>query len=188
VLFNYLANLIKLKKNFLRDWGGGNEERGYSYMKSLIKGYGREKRLGYTALWNNSEAQFHVLLFGIMSTFIYWCHTKPRYYTTIITISSVTFQNTIQFSFLHKKKFCLFKYLFSVHWARQLKQQHSWCLFRTWQVQILVEIMLIPIEVFSYFPQSRQQNAWKVLHIRSWLIPSTSYAITQYYSTLHSLS
>jgi hypothetical protein len=29
---------------------GGNEERGYSYMKSLVKGYGREKRLGYTVL------------------------------------------------------------------------------------------------------------------------------------------
>jgi hypothetical protein len=30
--------------------GGGNEERGYSQMKSLIKGYGREKNLGYTGL------------------------------------------------------------------------------------------------------------------------------------------
>jgi hypothetical protein len=26
--------------------GKGNEERGYSQMKNLIKGYGREKRLG----------------------------------------------------------------------------------------------------------------------------------------------
>jgi hypothetical protein len=32
--------------------GGGNEERGHSYMKSLIKGYGREKRLGCTVLDN----------------------------------------------------------------------------------------------------------------------------------------
>jgi hypothetical protein len=31
--------------------GGDNEERGgYSQMKTLIEGYGREKRLGYTAL------------------------------------------------------------------------------------------------------------------------------------------
>jgi hypothetical protein len=30
--------------------GGGNEERAYSEMKSLIKGYGREKRLGPTRL------------------------------------------------------------------------------------------------------------------------------------------
>jgi hypothetical protein len=29
---------------------GGNEERGYSQMRSLIKGYGREKRLGTAVL------------------------------------------------------------------------------------------------------------------------------------------
>jgi hypothetical protein len=32
--------------------GGGNEERGFSYMKSLIKGYGRERRLGTAGLIN----------------------------------------------------------------------------------------------------------------------------------------
>jgi hypothetical protein len=32
--------------------GGGNEEKGYSKTKNLIKEYGREKRLGYTALAN----------------------------------------------------------------------------------------------------------------------------------------
>jgi hypothetical protein len=30
--------------------GWGDEERGYSYMKILIKGYEREKSLGYTVL------------------------------------------------------------------------------------------------------------------------------------------
>jgi hypothetical protein len=30
--------------------GGGNEERGYSYIESLIKGYGREKRLSCAGL------------------------------------------------------------------------------------------------------------------------------------------
>jgi hypothetical protein len=32
--------------------GGGNEERGYSKMKSQIKVYGREKRMGCTGLDN----------------------------------------------------------------------------------------------------------------------------------------
>jgi hypothetical protein len=32
--------------------GRGNEVRGYSYLKILIKGYGRENRLGYTVLDN----------------------------------------------------------------------------------------------------------------------------------------
>jgi hypothetical protein len=72
-----------------------------------------------------------------------------------------------------KKKSCLFKYLFSFHWARQLKQQHSWRLFRTWQVKILAGIILILIEVFPHFPQSLQQmpgqynilgNDWFLLH------------------------
>jgi hypothetical protein len=31
---------------------GGHEERGYSEMKNLIVGYGREKMLGYTVLDN----------------------------------------------------------------------------------------------------------------------------------------
>jgi hypothetical protein len=39
--------------------GRGNEERGYSLMKSLIKGYGREKRLGYTGLGNVGSLSTH---------------------------------------------------------------------------------------------------------------------------------
>jgi hypothetical protein len=31
--------------------GGGNEESGYSYIKSLIKGYEREKKGWDTLLW-----------------------------------------------------------------------------------------------------------------------------------------
>jgi hypothetical protein len=52
VSFDYLANLRKLKKNFFCGMGGHNEERGYSSMKSLIKGYRREKRLGTAVLDN----------------------------------------------------------------------------------------------------------------------------------------
>jgi hypothetical protein len=39
--------------------GGGNEERGCSLMKSLIKGYGREKSLGYTGLDNVESFKSH---------------------------------------------------------------------------------------------------------------------------------
>jgi hypothetical protein len=35
--------------------GWGNEERGYSYMKNLTKGYGREKRLRTAALVNELD-------------------------------------------------------------------------------------------------------------------------------------
>jgi hypothetical protein len=42
VLFDYLANLRKLKKKSFEGWAG--------VMKSLLKGYGREKMLGYTVL------------------------------------------------------------------------------------------------------------------------------------------
>jgi hypothetical protein len=45
VSFDYLANLSKLK-NFFEGWAG---VRGGT-QKSLIKGYGREKRLGTAAL------------------------------------------------------------------------------------------------------------------------------------------
>jgi hypothetical protein len=42
--------------------GGGNEERRYSYMKSVIKGYEREKRLGYTILKQSWKAMLKSLL------------------------------------------------------------------------------------------------------------------------------
>jgi hypothetical protein len=38
---------------------GGNEDRGFSLMKSLIKGHGREKRLGYTGLDNVGSSTSH---------------------------------------------------------------------------------------------------------------------------------
>jgi hypothetical protein len=45
VSFDYLAKLRKLKKK-IWGMGGGNEEKGYSYMKCIIKGYRREKKVG----------------------------------------------------------------------------------------------------------------------------------------------
>jgi hypothetical protein len=49
--------------------GKGNEERGYSEMKSLIKGYGREKRLGTTGIagWH-AACILHVLDSNLMQS------------------------------------------------------------------------------------------------------------------------
>jgi hypothetical protein len=42
VFFDYLAKLRKFRESIFLGIGGGNEKKGYSKMKNLIKGYGRE--------------------------------------------------------------------------------------------------------------------------------------------------
>jgi hypothetical protein len=58
--------------------GWDNEEMGYSWMKSLIKGYGREKMLGYTSIENGGASPSHnpLCLHGLLQGQLYFMETE----------------------------------------------------------------------------------------------------------------